>query len=90
VGHRRWRQPRAGGHLAVRATCSATAAREPELLTVALSDKAPYLHGVQCCGGEVTLLLEPLAVVPAVAVFGMGTSGSSWLASWPGTTWSCT
>ena len=48
---------------------------EPELLAVALSDKAPYQHGVQCCGGEVTLLLEPLAAVPAVAVFGMGHVG---------------
>lgn len=47
----------------------------PELLTVALSDKAPYQHGVQCCGGEVTLLLEPLPVVPAVAVFGIGHVG---------------
>jgi len=48
---------------------------EPELVTVQLSDKAPYEHGVQCCGGEVTLLLEPLAVVPAVAIFGMGHVG---------------
>ena len=48
---------------------------EPELVTVTLSDKAPYQHGVQCCGGEVTLLLEPLPVVPAVAVFGVGHVG---------------
>ncbi len=47
----------------------------PELLPVTLSDKVPYQHGVQCCGGEVTLLLEPLPVVPAVAVFGMGHVG---------------
>ncbi len=47
----------------------------PALLEVGLSDRAPYQHGVQCCGGEVTLLLEPLAVVPAVAVFGMGHVG---------------
>jgi xanthine dehydrogenase accessory factor len=47
----------------------------PELVTVTLSDKAPYQHGVQCCGGEVTLLLEPLPVVPAVAVFGIGHVG---------------
>ena len=52
-----------------------TGASRPELLTVALSDKAPYQHGVQCCGGEVTLLLEPLPVAPAVAVFGMGHVG---------------
>lgn len=48
---------------------------EPELLTVALSDRAPFQHGVQCCGGEVTILLEPLPVVPAVAVFGVGHVG---------------
>ena len=36
------------------------------------------------------LLLEPLAVVPAVAIFGMGTSGSSSRGSCPGTTSSCT
>jgi xanthine dehydrogenase accessory factor len=48
---------------------------EPELVTVELSDKAPYEHGVQCCGGEVTVLLEPLPVVPAVAIFGMGHVG---------------
>lgn len=48
---------------------------QPELLPVTLSDKVPYQHGVQCCGGEVTLLLEPLPVVPAVAVFGMGHVG---------------
>jgi len=47
----------------------------PELMTLALSDKAPYQHGVQCCGGEVTVLLEPLPVVPAVAIFGVGHVG---------------
>ena len=50
-------------------------AAEPELHTVALSDRAPYQHGVQCCGGEVVLLLEPLPVVPSVAVFGVGHVG---------------
>lgn len=48
---------------------------EPVLLTADLSDRAPVEHGVQCCGGEVTVLLEPLAVVPAVAVFGVGHVG---------------
>ena len=47
----------------------------PEVLDVALSDKAPYQHGVQCCGGEVKLLLEPLPVVPSVAIFGVGHVG---------------
>lgn len=47
----------------------------PESLTVSLSDHARTDHGRQCCGGEVALLLEPLAVVPAVAVFGIGHVG---------------
>ena len=47
----------------------------PEATTVPLSDKARTDHGRQCCGGEVTLLLEPLAVVPSVAVFGVGHVG---------------
>lgn len=48
---------------------------DPETVELALSDRAPYQHGVQCCGGEVTLLLEPLPVVPSVAVFGIGHVG---------------
>ena len=48
----------------------------PELMTLALSEHAPNHHGAQCCGGEVTLLLEPLPVVPAVAVFGLGHVGT--------------
>ena len=47
----------------------------PESFTMSLSDKAPSEHGQQCCGGEVTILLEPLAVVPAVAIFGIGHVG---------------
>ncbi|MBL0748776.1 xanthine dehydrogenase accessory protein XdhC [Nocardioides baculatus] len=47
----------------------------PEQLTVGLSDKARTDHGRQCCGGEVTLLLEPLPVVPSVAIFGVGHVG---------------
>jgi xanthine dehydrogenase accessory factor len=50
-------------------------AAAPELITSALSEKAPYQRGVQCCGGEVTVLLEPLPVVPAVAIFGVGHVG---------------
>lgn len=40
-----------------------------------LSDKAPAEHGVQCCGGRVTLLYEPQPVRPAVALFGLGHVG---------------
>jgi len=47
----------------------------PASYTAHLSDKAPFQHGVQCCGGEVTVLLEPLAVVPSVAIFGVGHVG---------------
>jgi xanthine dehydrogenase accessory factor len=50
-------------------------AASPTMFTCKLSDKAPVSHGVQCCGGEVTLLLEPLAVRPAVAIFGVGHVG---------------
>jgi xanthine dehydrogenase accessory factor len=47
----------------------------PEQITLSLSDKARAEHGQQCCGGEVTVLLEPLAVAPAVAIFGLGHVG---------------
>ncbi|MEV7723684.1 xanthine dehydrogenase accessory protein XdhC [Streptomyces sp. NPDC101733] len=48
---------------------------ESELMEFALNDKVTNRHGVQCCGGAVTVLLEPLPVVPAVAVFGVGHVG---------------
>lgn len=47
----------------------------PELLTMTLSDKATADYGVQCCGGEVTMLLEPIRAIPAIAVFGLGHVG---------------
>lgn len=52
-----------------------TADPEPELMDFALNDKVTGPHGVQCCGGAVTVLLEPLPVVQAVAVFGVGHVG---------------
>ncbi|MCB8955035.1 MAG: xanthine dehydrogenase accessory protein XdhC [Nocardioides sp.] len=68
-----------GGNLeetaVARARTMLDAAAEPQTMTVSLSDKARTEHGRQCCGGEVTLLLEPLPVVPAVAVFGVGHVG---------------
>jgi xanthine dehydrogenase accessory factor len=69
-----------GGNLEAGAVARARAmlaegVREPEPRTVVLSDRAPYEHGVQCCGGEVRLLLEPLPVLPSVAVFGVGHVG---------------
>jgi len=48
---------------------------EPELMDFALNDKVINRHGVQCCGGTVAVLLEPLPVVPAVAIFGVGHVG---------------
>ena len=53
----------------------AGAAVKPESFTANLSDKAPFQHGVQCCGGDVTVLLDPLPVVPSVAIFGVGHVG---------------
>lgn len=48
----------------------------PELLTLRLTDTANNEYGRQCCGGEVTLLLEPLATVrPHIAIFGVGHVG---------------
>ena len=69
-----------GGNLEATAMTRARAmlragAAEPELLVLTLSDKATTEYGVQCCGGEVTMLLEPIRVVPAVAVFGLGHVG---------------
>ncbi|HEV7359605.1 MAG TPA: XdhC family protein, partial [Mycobacterium sp.] len=48
---------------------------EPETRTWGLTEQARTQHGVQCCGGEVTVLFEPLCTVPAVAIFGMGHVG---------------
>ncbi|WP_327299881.1 MULTISPECIES: xanthine dehydrogenase accessory protein XdhC [unclassified Streptomyces] len=48
---------------------------ELELIDFALNDKVTNRHGVQCCGGSVSVLLEPLPVVRAVAVFGLGHVG---------------
>jgi xanthine dehydrogenase accessory factor len=69
-----------GGNLEATAVARARAMlieprRTPETLELALNDKAPVEHGQQCCGGEVVVLLEPLAVVPSVAIFGMGHVG---------------
>jgi len=50
-------------------------ATSPEMMESALSDKVPYQRGVQCCGGTVTVLFEPLPVMPAVAIFGVGHVG---------------
>lgn len=65
----------------------------PELLTLRLNPQAPAEYGRQCCGGEVTLLLEPLRLRrPAVAVFGLGHVGKALaavLATLPIELWLC-
>jgi len=48
---------------------------EPELVDFALNDKVTNQHGVQCCGVTVSVLLEPLPAVRAVAIFGVGHVG---------------
>ncbi|MFC5382628.1 xanthine dehydrogenase accessory protein XdhC [Aquipuribacter nitratireducens] len=69
-----------GGSLERTAVLTATrmlteGARDP-VLHVARLDRATTPHGVQCCGGEVTLLLEPVRPArPVVAVFGAGHVG---------------
>ena len=55
--------------------CLAEKVKAPEILTITLNPKGGE-HGVQCCGGEVTLLLEPLYPQrPVVAIFGAGHVG---------------
>ncbi|MFQ4149887.1 xanthine dehydrogenase accessory protein XdhC [Arthrobacter sp. LAPM80] len=46
-----------------------------ELMNFALNDKVVTSHGVQCCGGEVSVLLEVLPARRTVAIFGMGHVG---------------
>ena len=69
-----------GGNLEETATARARTLLEdravaPEELAMSLNDVTRTEHGRQCCGGEVTLLLEPQPVRPAVAVFGLGHVG---------------
>ena len=50
-------------------------ATAPEFRETRLSPHARNVHGRQCCGGVVRLLLEPLPARPAVALFGLGHVG---------------
>lgn len=48
----------------------------PQMHTLRLTENAPAAYGVQCCGGEVILLLERVtATRPTVAIFGVGHVG---------------
>ncbi|WP_371744478.1 xanthine dehydrogenase accessory protein XdhC [Georgenia sp. TF02-10] len=53
----------------------ATGARAPETLEMSLNEHVTTRHGRQCCGGEVSVLLEPLPARASVAVFGAGHVG---------------
>ena len=80
AGHRAWGSV-GGGNLEQSALDAARAMlaggeRAPATRTWGLTEHAPARHGVQCCGGEVTVLFEPLPPVPAVAIFGMGHVGT--------------
>lgn len=50
-------------------------AHAPERMTFALNEHVANRHGNQCCGGEVSVLLEPLRTRSTVAVFGVGHVG---------------
>jgi len=69
-----------GGNLEETAITQAKAlleggAQEPKLFTLTLNPKGGD-YGVQCCGGEVTVLLEPIMTSrPTVALFGAGHVG---------------
>jgi xanthine dehydrogenase accessory factor len=69
-----------GGNLEAAAIARArelisSGAAEPEIREMQLNPHARTEHGRQCCGGFVRLLLEPLAVRPVVALFGIGHVG---------------
>ena len=69
-----------GGNLEATAVVRArelisSGAVEPEIVELQLNPHARTEHGRQCCGGVVKLLLEPLAVRPVVALFGVGHVG---------------
>ncbi len=53
----------------------AAGSAEPETQIARLNEHARNRHGRQCCGGEVTLVLEPMPARPTVAIFGMGHVG---------------
>jgi xanthine dehydrogenase accessory factor len=50
-------------------------AAEPLALEIPLSERARTRYGRQCCGGEVSVLLELVGAPPVVAVFGAGHVG---------------
>ena len=50
--------------------------KQIEIHTIRLTENASSEYGLQCCGGEVTILLEPIYMLkPTVAIFGVGHVG---------------
>ncbi|MGO4247630.1 xanthine dehydrogenase accessory protein XdhC [Paenarthrobacter sp. RAF54_2] len=47
----------------------------PRHVELPLNEHAVTVHGQQCCGGEVRVLLEPFLSLPTVAIFGVGHVG---------------
>ncbi|HLS25087.1 MAG TPA: xanthine dehydrogenase accessory protein XdhC [Beutenbergiaceae bacterium] len=47
----------------------------PQMVQMPLNEHVLTMHGRQCCGGEVSILLEPVAAPSAIAVFGIGHVG---------------
>ncbi len=47
----------------------------PHTIELSLNEHATTEYGRQCCGGQVSLLLEPVPARPVVAVFGLGHVG---------------
>ncbi len=69
-----------GGNLEASAVARAremieSGATAPQMHEARLNPHARNVHGRQCCGGVVRLLLEPLPARPVVAVFGIGHVG---------------
>jgi xanthine dehydrogenase accessory factor len=57
-------------------SCPKSGGRKDDRLELSLTERAPAEFGVQCCGGEVTLLLEPVQPeLTQIALFGMGHVG---------------
>ncbi|MDO5492215.1 MAG: xanthine dehydrogenase accessory protein XdhC [Nesterenkonia sp.] len=54
----------------------ASGASTPQLEEIALNEHARAEHGLQCCGGVVKVLLEPIAPPRPIALFGLGHVGS--------------
>ncbi|MBW8171469.1 xanthine dehydrogenase accessory protein XdhC [Ornithinimicrobium sp. Arc0846-15] len=57
------------------ADASGDEANRVTTMTFALNEYANNQHGNQCCGGEVSVILEHVAARPVIAIFGLGHVG---------------